>query len=182
MKESVIEEKLQAISDLHIRFQNKNYQLSTLDVNATINLVEQLYAELIRTNTSVKKQNRFLTKETEVSEIKPTLNSSIEQEEFNEEINEVFNPPSAPEEQKIILSKANKEFQLGINEKIMFAKELYDDDVNSLNETINQLKSFENSELAYTFFDQKLGPFLIDEGKDEEIIQDFRSIILRIYG
>jgi len=179
MRESEIQEKMQHISELHQNFLRKNYELSTLDINSTVNLIEQLYTQLITTSsvTSKKKKNSFNSPNVPLAEDKAITKS----DEINLEIDEVFNPPIV-NKTKVEFNKANKDFQLGINEKILFAKELFDDDVTSLNEKINQLKSFENSNLATSFFDQKLAPFLIDEGKDEEIIQDFRSIIQRIYG
>lgn len=182
MRESEIQKKMQQVSDIHQSFLNKNYKLSTLDINATVNVIEQLYTHLITSNNvSIGESQTIEAKQKNIEPVIATQ-SYTKNEEVNLEIEEVFNPPVVKKEDTIVLAKANKDFQLGINEKIMFAKELFDDDVNSLNERINQLKSYENSETALDFFDKKLGPFLIDEGKDEEIIQDFRSIVVRIYS
>lgn len=187
MSQTDIQYFMQTLSDLHEKFKQKHYRLTPLDHNAATNIVEQLYVKLITTPAESPEIESKVIPQPKIEEptqpiIAPPRPPSNTAAELNKEIDEVFNPPVEVKKEVIISKRPNPSFQLGINEKIMFAKELFDDDANALAESIRQLKSFENAEQAHNFFDNRLAPFLLDEGKDEEIIEEYKLIVNRIYS
>lgn len=184
---------LQNITDLNQNFQKKDYQLSSLDVHSLKHLLEQLHIKLITETGQVQHpvQSKVIPqpKPEIVSPPKPeqsyvvksgnsTDSSSIDQ--MNDELDEVFSPqPVKP----VMSDNVNRHsFLLGINERIMFAKELFDDDVNAMQESLQKLKSFETKEEALQYYENTFAPFLVDEGKDEDIISEFQQVLHRIYS
>jgi len=191
MSNSDVQYFMQALADLHDKFSQKDYKLTPLDQNSATNLVEQLYAKLITTpaqpveiESKVLPQpviNEPIASTQKATIAPPRSDSDSDKEEINKELDQVFSPSQNVESTPVPHPK-NESFSLGLNEKIMFAKELFNDNATTLSETIRKLRSFENADSAYDFFDKQLTPYLASEGKDEEVIHDFRSIISRIYS
>lgn len=197
MNNTDIQNILQSISNLNQDLSTREYELTPLDRNSLKGLIEQLYVALIneesknQTSTSSNKPEPSLTNNPVLPHsyssthqvVQPSVEKQIVQsavEEVNQEIEEVFTAPT----QDVMVSKPIKQtepFRLGINERLMFAKELFEDDNQALDESLRQLKSFDQIEDAAQFFDKKLRPFLISEGKDEEIIEEYRSLLVRMY-
>ena len=192
MSTKEIQYLLQNISELHHSFEKKSYQLTLLDIHSLKNLLEQLHLKIIaqtdhyqqpiesnvipqpKPDTSIHQQP--LVKE---SEAKDSTSQPDNVDQLNEEIDEVFSPEPV---QQVMSSNVERDsFQLGINERIMFAKELFNDDVTAMQETIRKLKSFETKEEALDYFENTFTPYLVDEGKDEEVIAEFQQILHRIY-
>ena len=192
MSTKEIQYLLQNISELHHSFEKKSYQLTLLDIHSLKNLLEQLHLKIIaqtdhyqqpiesnvipqpKPDTSIHQQP--LAKE---SEAKDSTSQPNNVDQLNEEIDEVFSPEPV---QQVMSSNVERDsFQLGINERIMFAKELFNDDVTAMQETIRKLKSFETKEEALDYFENTFTPYLVDEGKDEEVIAEFQQILHRIY-
>ncbi len=195
MNPTDIQSLLQSITNLKQHFERKAYRLSELDKNSLRTIIEQLYVQILPSGTS-EQQTSSAPKSPETS-TKPVAPSSAK-DEINAELDELFvesNPvhheeikstqpapqTSSPIKQVITSNSLNPNFQLGINERLMFSKELFNDDHKAMEESIRQLKSFETIDAAFDFFDNKLSPFLVYEGKDEEIIGEYRLIIDRIY-
>lgn len=186
MSNNEIQYLMQSLAEIHNKFQQNNYQLSSLDHHTLKNLLEQLHAKLlVQTEYQQTLVQSKVIPQTKVEpnnlppvfNQSPTENSSNTVESINNEIDEVFSP--APTEE--VHTSPQSHFQLGINERIMFAKELFNDDVSELQESIRKLKSFESKDEALSFFNKQLMPYLIDEGKDEEVVHEFEQIIHRIY-
>ena len=192
MSTKEIQYLLQNISELHHSFEKKSYQLTLLDIHSLKNLLEQLHLKIIaqtdhyqqpiesnvipqpKPDTSIHQQP--LAKE---SEAKDSTSQPNNVDQLNEEMDEVFSPEPV---QQVMSSNVERDsFQLGINERIMFAKELFNDDVTAMQETIRKLKSFETKEEALDYFENTFTPYLVDEGKDEEVIAEFQQILHRIY-
>ena len=192
MSTKEIQYLLQNISELHHSFEKKSYQLTLLDIHSLKNLLEQLHLKIIaqtdhyqqpiesnvipqpKPDTSIHQQP--LAKE---SEAKDSTSQPNNVDQLNEEMDEVFSPEPV---QQVMSSNVERDsFQLGINERIMFAKELFNDDVTAMQETIRKLKSFETKEEAMDYFENTFTPYLVDEGKDEEVIAEFQQILHRIY-
>lgn len=180
MSTKEIEYLMQSISDLHSKLSAKGYQLTSLDQHTIKNLLEQLHLKILTTDdhyhaaipSQVIPQPAIETKKEPVADTKQI-------QQMNDELEGVFT--QQPKAQIPPKNTSRDSFQLGINERIMFAKELFDDDVATLQESIRKLKSFETKDEAIQYFENTFAPFLIDEGKDEEIIQEFQQILHRIY-
>ena len=193
MSTKEIEYLLQNITELHQNFAKKNYQLTSLDLHSLKNLLEQLHLKLIAqtdhyqqpVQSNVIPQPKPSTSMIENEFEMPASNSpntaqpTAKVEEINNELDEVFSPE--PIQQIETENVEWDQFQLGINERIMFAKELFDDDVVAMQESIRRLQSFEGKEEADQYFESTFAPYLLDEGKDEEVIAEFKQILDRIY-
>lgn len=176
---------MHTLSSMHQQFSEKDYQLSSIDKHAIQQVIEQLHVELLLHNNPPAHQpniqpttqhlNQASPASTNPAPITQSANKSIE--EINQEMTEVFENQL----QKPTAIASDKPFQLGINERIMFAKELFDDDVTMLQESMRKLRSFGSKEDAFNYFEKQFSPFLLTEGKDEEIIQEFGQLIHRLY-
>lgn len=207
MKE--IRNLMRNLSDLHYKFVKNNYELSNLDLASVKRLIEELNLEILLSekNTPIQKEDFVNQQQTEV--IQPTVFSDVPKEvveqneiisevvvpsveskteeitvdDLNQEMNEIFFPEPTPAEINIEQVKPEpiSTFQLGINERIMFAREIFDNDVSELQKSIRELQSFKNKNEAIVFFEKQFYPFMINQGKDEEILKEYEQIIERLY-
>lgn len=118
-----------------------------------------------------------------ISEVREPLQlDEITVDDLNQEMNEIFfpevNPSKVGEKQ---LHHHQTSFQLGINERIMFARELFKNDISELQNSIRQLQSFQTKGEAQAYFEQQFYPLMIQQGKDEEILKEYEQIIDRLY-
>jgi len=201
MTSSEIQKLLQKLSFMHDKFQNVNYKLTSLDVEAVKQVTAQLYAECLAFRTDAPRKVVQLDTPPTVSTptpvsppVTPPQNSEVSQ--LNNEIEEVFETPTPPKPAPRPVAKPSppvtrppeKESKpldlnelMGINEQIMFANELYNGNKPALVNTMRKLVEMPSKEEAIKHFDQVLEPFFIQEQKDEEVVKEFRDLLDRVF-
>ncbi len=196
MNSTDIKKIFDSLIQLQQEFQSKNYHLTSLDKGVTRRLIEELYLALLESNHVAPSESTDNSAVITFSAPENLLDRDEREtiDDVNDEIDQFFTAlsPQETEDKKVVINRSLENeinqpssqmpFKLGINERLMFAKALFDDNMQRLEESIRQLKSFEDMEAANRFFDEKLEPFLLSEGRDEEIIDEYRLLVSRLYS
>lgn len=182
-----IQNLLESLTRLHHQFETQQYNLSELDKQSIKNLIEQINIELITdTHTPLRAEQKPVDVAFQPTPLpKPTVlttttenNTTTFVTDVNEELDNLFTPQQEISQPVEVTTPT---FQLGLNERIMFAKELYNDNVSALQESLRKLQSFSSKSAAENYFDEQVATTLLQEGKEEEIIQEFRLMIGRMF-
>lgn len=206
MKE--IRNLMRNLSDLHYKFVKTDYELTALDISTVKNLIEELNLQILLSNNTAPQSEKVFVKQHVTPKIQPTVftekineqekekvaivkkeevkveekSEEITVQDLNQEMEEIFFPEPIVSEVHIEEIQPNRPtFQLGINERIMFAREIFNNDVSELQQSIRHLQSFQKKEEAQTYFEKQFYPSMINQGKDEEILKEFEQIIERLY-